>query len=61
MARWHRLGATRAQLWRTANAWLAGERPKVWNTQWARLIELAKKLKLDLDDPRLVRARTLAR
>lgn len=51
----------RAQLWRTANAWLAGERPKVWNTQWARLIELAKKLKLDLDDPRLVRARTLAR
>lgn len=56
-----RAAEARAQLWRTADAWLGGERDQVWNTQWRRLLELAKKLKLDLADPRLVRARELAR
>lgn len=59
-----RMGRTepaRELFWATADAWLAGERRQVWNTQWRRLAKLGTKLRVDSRDPRLTRIRDLGR
>lgn len=47
-------------LWSIAEDWLSGKRP-VWDTQWKRLHELARKLRASPDDPRLGRIAAKAR
>jgi hypothetical protein len=47
-------------LFSVADQWLSGARP-VWNTQWKRLLELARKLRVSPDDPRLAQIADNAR